>query len=102
MSIFICLELLKWFVFLVSRCSVVGCEIEAAYMWGLLHPALLSGEASYYLTAFSSATHVLKHIDLLPKLQDYSSLSSEVIHNKKLCKLFSVNSFYIVLDFRNG
>lgn len=71
-------DLLKWFVFLVSRCSVVGCEIEAAYMWGLLHPALLSGEASYYLTAFSSAIHVLKHIDLLPKLQDTCSLISDV------------------------
>lgn len=36
-------------------------EIEAEYMWGLLHPSLFSGEGGYYLTTLSSAVHVLKN-----------------------------------------
>ena len=35
-------------------------EIEAEFMWGLLEPSMLSGEAGYYLTTLSSAVHVLK------------------------------------------
>lgn len=35
--------------------------MEAEYMWGLLHPSLLSGEGGYYLTALSSAVNVLKN-----------------------------------------
>lgn len=67
-------------MYILSRCSFVGCEIESEYMWGLLHPALLSGESSYYLTALSSAIHVLKNTDLLPNLiqQDDISVVSEV------------------------
>ncbi|KRY47083.1 Protein sprint [Trichinella britovi] len=72
-------ELVRLLVYLLSRCSVVGCEIEADYIWGLLHPALLFGEASYYLTALSSAVHVLKHIDLLPKLHDNCPFAIESI-----------------------
>uniref|UniRef100_A0A183IEI1 Mab-21 domain-containing protein n=1 Tax=Soboliphyme baturini TaxID=241478 RepID=A0A183IEI1_9BILA len=72
-------ELLRWLVYLLSRCSVVGCEIEANYMWGLLHPALLFGEASYCLTALSSAVHVLKHAHLVSKLSDTCHFASEVL-----------------------
>uniref|UniRef100_A0A5S6QWH8 Protein sprint n=1 Tax=Trichuris muris TaxID=70415 RepID=A0A5S6QWH8_TRIMR len=72
-------ELVRMLVYLLARCSVVGCEIEADYIWGLLHPALLFGEASYYLTALSSAVHVLKHIDLLPKLNESCPFAVESI-----------------------
>lgn len=47
-------------VLVVSKCGFIGAEIEAEFMWGLLQPSLLSGEAGYYLTALCSAVHVLK------------------------------------------
>lgn len=55
-----------------SFCSLLGylmvqsgmewVEVESEYMWGLLHPALLSGEGGYYLTILSSTIHFLKNI----------------------------------------
>ncbi|XP_055904339.1 protein sprint isoform X2 [Eupeodes corollae] len=53
-------DFLPILVFVVAKCGFVGAEIEAEFMWGLLQPALLSGEAGYYLTALCSAVHVLK------------------------------------------
>lgn len=53
-------DFLPLLVFVVSRCGFISAEIEAEYMWGLLQPSLLSGEAGYYLTALCSAVHVLK------------------------------------------
>ena len=53
-------DFLPLLVFVVARCGFVGAEIEAEFMWGLLQPSLLSGEAGYYLTALCSAVHVLK------------------------------------------
>ncbi|XP_046384100.1 protein sprint isoform X2 [Ischnura elegans] len=54
-------DLLPLLVWVLVRSGMVGAEIEAEYMFGLLHPALLSaGEGAYYLTTLSSAVHVLK------------------------------------------
>ncbi|XP_025602606.1 protein sprint isoform X5 [Athalia rosae] len=53
-------DLLPLLVWVLVRGRVVGAEIEAEYMWGLLHPSLLTGEGGYYLTTLSSAVHVLK------------------------------------------
>lgn len=53
-------DFLPLLVFVVARTGFVGAEIEAEFMWGLLQPSLLSGEAGYYLTALCSAVHVLK------------------------------------------
>ncbi|XP_037918513.1 protein sprint isoform X4 [Hermetia illucens] len=53
-------DFLPILVYVVAKCGFVGAEIEAEYMWGLLQPALLNGEAGYYLTALCSAVHVLK------------------------------------------
>ena len=46
-------------------------EIEADYMWGLLHPCLLAGEGGYYLTTLSSAVHVLKSLIANSKSDSY-------------------------------
>ncbi|XP_035783874.1 uncharacterized protein LOC118462021 isoform X2 [Anopheles albimanus] len=54
-------DFLPVLVMVVAHCGFVGAEIEAEYMWGLLQPSLLSGEAGYYLTALCSAVHVLKN-----------------------------------------
>lgn len=53
-------DLLPMLVWVLVRGKVVGAEVEAEYMWGLLHPSLLTGEGGYYLTTLSSAVHVLK------------------------------------------
>ncbi|XP_020284481.1 protein sprint isoform X3 [Pseudomyrmex gracilis] len=53
-------DLLPLVIWVLVRGKVVDAEIEAEYMWGLLHPSLLSGEGGYYLTTLSSAVHVLK------------------------------------------
>lgn len=50
------------FVWILIKTKFVAAEIEAEYMWGLLHPSCLSGEGGYYLTTLSSAVHVLKHL----------------------------------------
>ncbi len=61
-------ELVRLFVLILSKCSCVGCEMEASYMWDLLPQQVLTGEAAYYLTALFSAIHVLKHPQSLPRL----------------------------------
>ncbi|XP_033210126.1 protein sprint isoform X2 [Belonocnema kinseyi] len=53
-------DLLPLLVWVLVRGRVIDAEIEAEYMWGLLHPSLLTGEGGYYLTTLSSAVHVLK------------------------------------------
>ncbi|XP_046487963.1 protein sprint isoform X2 [Neodiprion pinetum] len=53
-------DLLPLLVWVLVRGRVWGAEVEAEYMWGLLHPSLLTGEGGYYLTTLSSAVHVLK------------------------------------------
>jgi len=54
-------DFLPLFVWVLVKTKFVTAEIEAEYMWGLLHPSLLSGEGGYYLTTLSSAVHVLKN-----------------------------------------
>ena len=50
------------FIYVLVQCGLVSAEIEADYMWGLLHPCLLNGNGGYYLTTLSSAVHVLKQL----------------------------------------
>lgn len=54
-------DFLPLLIYTLSKCGFVGAEIEAEFMWGLLHPSLLTGEAGYYLTALCSAVHMLKN-----------------------------------------
>ncbi|XP_058826014.1 protein sprint isoform X2 [Topomyia yanbarensis] len=67
-------DFLPVLVLVVAHCGFIGAEIEAEYMWGLIQPSLLSGEAGYYLTALCSAVHVLKNFSL----QDHDGLSGSV------------------------
>ena len=55
-------DFLPMFIYVLVQCGVVAAEIEADYMWGLLHPCLLAGEGGYHLTTLSSAVHVLKNL----------------------------------------
>lgn len=53
-------DFLPVLMYVLVHCGMIAAEIEADYMWGLLHPSLLTGEGGYYLTTLSSAVHVLK------------------------------------------
>ena len=57
---------------------MVSVEIEADYMWGLLHPSLLTGEGGYYLTSLSSAVLVLKNFR---EMQETKTAQPEVERN---------------------
>ncbi|KAL4238463.1 E3 ubiquitin protein ligase rin2 [Mactra antiquata] len=54
-------DFLPMLIYVLIQCGMVSVEIEADYMWGLLHPSLLNGEGGYYLTSLSSAVLVLKN-----------------------------------------
>jgi hypothetical protein len=62
-------DFLPLFVWVLVQSGMLAAEIEAEYMWGLLHPSLLSGEGGYYLTTLSSAVHVLKNFRLCSEEQ---------------------------------
>lgn len=53
-------DFLPILVYIIAKCGFYSAEIEAEFMWGLLHPSLLNGESGYYITALCSACHVLK------------------------------------------
>ncbi|XP_074662107.1 uncharacterized protein LOC141914728 isoform X2 [Tubulanus polymorphus] len=53
-------DFLPMLICVLVKCNLVCAEVEADYMWGLLHQSLLNGEGGYYLTMLSSAVHVLK------------------------------------------
>lgn len=53
-------DFLPLLVWILVKTNFVAAEIESEYMWGLLHPPLLSGEGGYYLTTLSSAVNFLK------------------------------------------
>ncbi|EJD76625.1 CBR-TAG-333 protein [Loa loa] len=73
-------ELVRWLVYLLSRTSTVGCEVEAWYMWELLPKQLLTtGDSSYYLITLFSAIDVLKNTESIRKLGqvDDSSITED-------------------------
>jgi len=51
--------------YLVVQSGVESLEVEAEWMWGLLHPALLAGQGGHYLALLSSALHLLKNVSAL-------------------------------------
>lgn len=53
-------DFLPLLVYSVAKCGFISAEIEAEYMWGLLHPSLLTGEVGYYVTTICSAIAVIK------------------------------------------
>ncbi|KJE91786.1 hypothetical protein CAOG_02871 [Capsaspora owczarzaki ATCC 30864] len=53
-------DFLPIFIYVLALSGLDTAEVEAEYMWGLLDPALLTGEGGYYLTVLSSAIHVVK------------------------------------------
>lgn len=62
-------DLIRWIVYILSKTSLINCEIEAWYMWELLPQQLLTtGDAAYYLTTLFSAVHVLKNPDSIKRL----------------------------------
>lgn len=86
-------DFLPLFVWVLVQSGFIAAEIEAEYMWGLLHPSLLSGEGGYYLTTLSSAVHVLKNFkscDMDPS-NGLSSTDVSFLNRKK--SIFCHNVF---------
>ncbi|XP_056021245.1 uncharacterized protein LOC130054716 isoform X3 [Ostrea edulis] len=54
-------DFLPVLIYVLVQCGIVAAEIEADFMWGLIHPSLLNGEGGYYLTSLSSAVLALKN-----------------------------------------
>ncbi|KAK3595982.1 hypothetical protein CHS0354_032496 [Potamilus streckersoni] len=63
-------DFLPILIYTIIQCGNVSIEVEADYMWGLLHPSLLTGEGGYYLTSLSSAILVLKNFRQMHENKD--------------------------------
>lgn len=48
------------FIYLLVKFNMVNIEIEIDYIWSLLQPNLITGDAAYYLNLLSSCVYVLK------------------------------------------
>lgn len=57
---FSCDDFLPLFTYVISKCGFHFAEIEAEYIYGLLHPTLLSGQAGYYVISLCSAAITMK------------------------------------------
>lgn len=73
-------DFLPLFVWVLVQSGMIAAEIEAEYMWGLLHPSLLSGEGGYYLTTLSSAVHVLKNFRACSNSEPSLDVSDPPLH----------------------
>ena len=80
-------DFLPMFIYVLVQDGLVTAEIEADYMWGLLHPCLLAGEGGYYLTTLSSAVHILKNI----------KMSMQSMENQEVSWVDFVNCIYIII-----
>ena len=74
-------DFLPVLIYALVQCGTVSVEIEADYMWGLLHPSLLTGEGGYYLTSLSSAVLVLKNFR---EMQETKTTQPEVSFTSSL------------------
>ena len=57
---YLLVDFLPLFIWVLIQAEFSQAEVEAEYMWGLVHPSLLNGEGGYYLTTLTSAVNVLK------------------------------------------
>lgn len=55
-----CDDFLPLLAYVLSRCGFHFAEIEAEYIWGLMMPTVMSGQAGYYTTSLCSAAISLK------------------------------------------
>ena len=55
--------------YVIVNAGLVSAEIEADYMWGLLHTSQVSAEANYYLSTLSSAVILLKNFKTMQQNQ---------------------------------
>ncbi|XP_047736932.1 protein sprint isoform X1 [Hyalella azteca] len=69
-------DLVPMIMWVLSHTGFFSAEIEADYMSGLLLTSASCGEAKYYLTAFHSAIHSLKHLAPSPDSTPGNSLDS--------------------------
>ena len=72
-------DFLPVLIYVLAQCGMVSAQVEADYMWGLMHPSVLTGEGGYYLTTLSSAAFLLRNFQLA---HDTSTPALEVSQNE--------------------
>lgn len=87
-------DFLPVLIYVVAKTGFISSEIEAEFIWGLLNPSMLSGEAGYFLTAVCSAVHMLKNYSI--DLQQRANLGSS--HTTNASSILKV----IIPDESNG
>lgn len=76
-----CDDFLPLFAYIICKCGFHFAEIEAEYIWGLLQPTLMIGQAGYYVTSLCSAAISLK--ELRPKMDHENADGSGVVVREK-------------------
>lgn len=62
-------DFLPMLTYVIVNAGLVSAEIEADYMWGLLHTSQVSADANYYLSTLSSAVLLLKNFKTMQQNQ---------------------------------
>lgn len=92
------LDLLSATVVALAKQNMLSAEIEADYMWGLIHPSFLVGDARFHLTTFSSAVAQLKNLRKLTESR--TSLHRGSIVRKSVLYVFQLSRFIWLLCLR--
>lgn len=75
-----CDDFLPLLAFVVCKCGFHFAEIEAEYIWGLLQPTLMIGQAGYYVTSLCSAAISLKEFKARFESQEGALVVSNQSH----------------------
>ena len=93
-------DFLPLFIYVLVHADFCKAEVEAEYMWGLVHPSLLNGEGGYYLTTLTSAVNVLKETQFGPEdnqeVKDVCSSIYSVIVCAYIVILYQATMFFTV------
>ena len=93
---FLYIDFLPIFVWVLIQCQCYRAELEAEYMWGLVHPSLLNGEGGYYLTTLTSAVHVIKQLKFDNRPGTPINDVRKVIHSNPCICVRTVCNSYIL------
>lgn len=85
-----CDDFLPLFAYVICKCGFHFAEIEAEYMWGLLQPTLMIGQAGYYVTSLCSAAISLK--DFRAKWEKNEEGGSANVRNDEISGIPASNS----------
>lgn len=74
-----CDDFLPLLAYVICKCGFHFAEIEAEYIWGLLQPTLMIGQAGYYVTSLCSAAISLK--EFRARMEDNGDVESSTVRS---------------------